>query len=90
MPKRSKCYQKPPSLLWKIKMRRFYNFAAITVLNTLLLFIVVEFLSFALLKIIDLPATRNEISRITGRPNDLIAYYQELSYLTEQDWSPID
>jgi lysophospholipase L1-like esterase len=89
MPKRSIFYQKSPSLTWNIKMRRFYNFAAITALNTLLLLIVVELISFALLKIIDLPATKNVISRITGRPNDLIVYYQELSYFTEQNWSPL-
>jgi hypothetical protein len=89
MLKRSICSQNSSSTNWNITLRRFYNFAALTVLNILLLLIVVELISFALLRIIDLPATKNMIARITGRPNDMIAYYQQLSYFREQDWSPL-
>ena len=69
-------------------MRRFYNSAAIVVLNTLLLLMVVELMSAGVVKIIDLPASRKFIARITGQPNDVILYYQGLSYYKEQDWSP--
>jgi lysophospholipase L1-like esterase len=77
------------SLVRKIKMRRFYNFAAIAVLNTLLLFMVVELISGGIVKIVVLPASKKVIARITGRPNDMIVYYQGLSYYAEQDWSPL-
>jgi lysophospholipase L1-like esterase len=70
-------------------MRRFHNSAAIAVLNTLLLLIVVELISTGLVKIIDLPATKKVIAKITGRPNDMIIYYQELSYFEEQGWSSL-
>ena len=70
-------------------MRRFYNFAAIAVLNTLLLFMVVELISAGIVAIIDRPATKRAIARITGQPNDVVVYYQELSYYKEQDWSPL-
>ncbi len=66
---------------------RFYKYIAIAVLNTLLLFMVAELISFALLKIIDLPATRKMIAGITGQPNDMVMYYQDLSYFKEQEWS---
>lgn len=70
-------------------MRRFYNSAAIVVLNTLLLLMVVELASAGLIKIINLPASRKVIARITGQPNDMVLYYQGLSYYSEQDWSPL-
>jgi hypothetical protein len=70
-------------------MRRFYNSTAIAVLNTLLLLIVVELISAVFVKIVDLPATKKTIARITGQPNDMVVHYQELSYFTEQDWSPL-
>lgn len=70
-------------------MRRFYNFAAIAVLNTLLLLMIVELISTGLVRTIDLPGTKKIIARLTGRPNDVVVYYQELPYFTEQDWSPL-
>ena len=70
-------------------MRRFYNLAAIMVLNTLLLLIAVELISAGLVNTISLPASKKAIARITGRPNDMIVYYQGLSYYTEQDWSSV-
>jgi lysophospholipase L1-like esterase len=81
--------QKSPNLIRNIKMRRFYHYAATAVLNTLLLLIVVELISAGLVKIVDLPATKKAVARITGQPNDVIVYYQELSYYREQDWSPL-
>ena len=70
-------------------MRRFYTSTAVAVLNTLLLLMVVELVCTGLIKIIDLPASKKVIARITGHPNDLILYYQGLSYYTEEDWSPL-
>ncbi|HEX9331813.1 MAG TPA: SGNH/GDSL hydrolase family protein [Anaerolineales bacterium] len=70
-------------------MRRFYNSAAIAVLNTLLLLVVIELISGGIVKIVDRPASKKLIARITGRPNDMIVYYQELSYYQEQDWGPL-
>jgi hypothetical protein len=66
---------------------RFYNFVAITVLNTFLLLITVELISTGPVKIIDRPATKKFIAGITGQPNDMVVYYQELSYFEKQEWS---
>lgn len=70
-------------------MRRFYNSASIMVLNTLLLLIVVELLSTGLVNLIDRPATKKLITRITGQPNDMIVYYQDHSYYAKQNWSSL-
>jgi len=81
--------QKSRRLVRNIKFLRFYNFAAIIVLNTLLLLIVMEFVSAGIVKMVDLPASKKAIAKITGKPNDMIVYYQGLSYYTEQDWGPL-
>src|SRR5690242_10100926 len=72
-----------------IKMRRFYNSAAIVVLNTLLLFMAIELISGAIINIVDRPASKKAIAKITGKPNDMIVYYQGLSYYTEQEWGSL-
>lgn len=68
------------------QIRRFYKSAAIIVLNTLLLLMVVELISGGIINIVDRPASKKFIAKITGQPNDMIVYYQGLSYYAEQNW----
>jgi hypothetical protein len=72
----------------KIYAIRFYKATAIVVLNTLILLMVVELLAGAAINIIKLPGIKDLISKITGQPNDLIAFYEGLPYIADKDWSP--
>lgn len=58
-------------------------------LNTILLIVAIELTAGAILTIVNLPEVKNLISRITDRPNDLIAFYQGSSYYSEQQWSSV-
>lgn len=71
---------------WRILT--IYPKVAIIFLNTLLLFLVLEFVSSMIISIVTLPVTKGFLAQITGKPNDFVAHhYLTLPYYTEQDWA---
>lgn len=62
--------------------------AAIMLFNTVLLLVIVELMSGALLAVVTSRGVRDLLYRTTGRPNDLVAHhYLGLPYYAEHEWS---
>ena len=68
-------------------LRSAYRATALIVLNALILLALLELAMSVAVSVARREPARGWIATITGRPNDVIAHYRELSYYTAQPWS---
>ena len=64
-----------------------YRTVAILLLNTVLFFLVLELAAGAVISIASLPAVKELIAGVSGKPNDLIRHYLALPYYAAEEWS---
>jgi lysophospholipase L1-like esterase len=69
------------------KLRATYRGTAVVLLNVAILLVALEVVMTAAVALARRDPLRDWIAGATGRPNDVIAHYRQLSYYQEQPWS---